>query len=312
VGGTERAGPGPVLRDPPGAPTVEPHGGNHRGAVVGVTGRALVLGGGGFTGIAWMWGVLAGLADRGVDLRGADLAVGTSAGSVVGTQVAAAMDLEARFAAQLVALEGEVAVAMRPVTLLRFGVALLGRTPQGVRRRIGRIALRMPTVPEEERLRLVGDRLQVTEWPDRALKVTAVDAATGEFRAFDRTSGVPLRQAVSASCAVPGIWPPITADGSRYIDGGLRSPVNADLAAGCARVVVLAPIVRGFGPIVALDRQVAALRERSRVAQVSPDAAARTAIGRNVLDPAQRPHAARAGRAQAAAVADEVRAVWEG
>lgn len=278
-----------------------------------MTDRALVLGGGGFTGIAWMWGVLAGLAERGVDLAGADLVVGTSAGAVVGTQLAAGLDLEVRYATQLAALEGEVAVTLRPVTLLRFGVALLGRpTPERVRRRIGRIALRASTVPESARLRLVGGRLQVTAWPERALRVTAVDAVTGEFRTFDRTSGVPLQEAVTASCAVPGIWPPITVDGRRYVDGGLRSPVNADLAAGYARVVVLAPIVRGLGPITAAATQVAALRERSRVAFVSPDAAALAAIGRNALDPARRPQSARAGRAQAGDVAADVRAVWEG
>ncbi len=165
---------------------------------------------------------------------------------------------------------------------------------------------------ESERLRLVGGRLQVTAWPERALQVTAVDAVTGEFRTFDRTSGVPLQEAVTASCAVPGIWPPITTGGRRYVDGGLRSPVNADLATGYARVVVLAPIVRGLGPITAAATQVASLRERSRVAFVSPDAAALAAIGRNALDPARRPQSARAGRAQAGDVAPEIRAVWEG
>jgi NTE family protein len=276
-----------------------------------VTDRALVLGGGGFTGVSWMWGVLAGLAEAGVDLSAADLVVGTSAGSVVGTQVAAGLDPEERYAAQLMPLENEVAMALRPATLLRFGVAMLGRpTAETVRRRIGRIALRVATVPEEERLRLVGDRLGVRGWPERALKVTAVDAATGEFVAFDRASGVPLRQAVSASCAVPGVWPPITAGGRRYIDGGLRSPANADLAEGYARVVVLAPITRGIGPIVGVDGQVARLRERARVVQVSPDAASREAIGRNALDPARRPLAARAGRVQAVEVAAQVRAVW--
>jgi len=277
-----------------------------------VSDRALVLGGGGFTGVSWMWGVLRGLAEHGVDLTGADLVVGTSAGSVVGAQVAAGQDLQERFDAQLVSLPDEVAVGLHPATMLRFGVAMLGCTPQRARQRIGRIALRLPTVPEEERLRLVGDRIKVTQWPERALKVTAVDAATGEFVAFDRASGVSLRQAVSASCAVPGVWPPITVGTRRYVDGGLRSPANADLAAGYARVVVLAPLTRGIGPIVGVDKQVAQLRRQARVVQVSPDAAAREAIGRNALDPGRRPHAARAGRAQAAAVADEVRTVWEG
>jgi NTE family protein len=52
--------------------------------------------------------------------------------------------------------------------------------------------------------------------------------------------------------------------------------------------------------------------EGTLVAQVSPDAAAVSAIGRNVLDPARRAAAARAGRAQSAAAAAEVRAVWDG
>jgi NTE family protein len=178
---------------------------------------------------------------------------------------------------------------------------------------VGRIALRAPTVPEAERIAVIADRLPVHDWPDRAqLRIAAVDAVTGEFRAFDRESGVPLVQAVAASCAVPAVWPPVTVDGRRWIDGGVRSPVNADLAAGYERVVVLAPMLRGFGAGSGAEAQVAQLRAHARVALVSPDAAALTAIGRNALDPARRAPAARAGRAQAASVLDGVRAVWSG
>ncbi|WP_211177552.1 patatin-like phospholipase family protein [Pseudonocardia acidicola] len=145
---------------------------------------------------------------------------------------------------------------------------------------------------------------------DRAVPV--VDARSGEFRAFDRTAGAPLVEAVAASCAVPGIWPPITTGGSRWIDGGVRSVANADLAAGYDRVVVLAPLTRGFGPVVGVDAQVETLRARFRVAVVSPDDAARHAIGRTVLDPAHRAFSARAGRAQARAAAAAVREVWAG
>jgi NTE family protein len=122
---------------------------------------------------------------------------------------------------------------------------------------------------------------------------------------------VPLVEAVAASCAVPGVWPPVTTGGRRFIDGGVRSVANADLAAGCDRVVVLAPLVRGFGPLTGVAEQVAQLRAAgAEVELVSPDAAALAAIGRNVLDPAHRPAAARAGRAQAAGVADAIGAVW--
>ena len=277
-----------------------------------MTQRALVLGGGGITGIAWMLGLLSGLAERGLHLRGADAVIGTSAGSVVGAQLATGVDVEERYTAQLAPATGEAAASLGRGALLRLGLAALGaRDPQRARARIGRVALRARTVPEAERLAVIGSRLPVRAWPDRSLRVTAVDARDGAFRVLDRDSGVPLVTAVAASCAVPGVYPPVTAAGTRLIDGGVRSPVNADLAAGAERVVVLAPITRGFGPLVGLDAQVVALRAAgSRVAVVSPDAAATAAIGRNVLDPARRAGAARAGRAQAAAALDRAADVW--
>jgi NTE family protein len=275
--------------------------------------RALVLGGGGITGIAWELGMLAGLLEHGVDLRDADLIVGTSAGSVVGAQIATGVDPQERYAAQLAPADGEVAAALGRGTMLRFGLAMIGRRdPQRVRARIGRIARQAQTVPEAERIAVIARRLPVHEWPRRALRIAAVDAHSGEFVALDRDAGVPLVEAVAASCAVPGVWPPVSAGGRRFIDGGMRSPANADLAAGCSRVVVLAPVVRGIGPLVGVDAQVAALRaEGARVALASPDPAAVAAIGRNVLDPARRAGAARAGRAQAAAAAEAIAAVWE-
>jgi NTE family protein len=274
--------------------------------------RALVLGGGGITGIAWELGVLSGLRALGVDLTGADLIVGTSAGSVVGAQLATGVDPEERYVAQLAPPDGQVAATLGRGGMLRLGLALLGsRDPQQVRARIGRFARHARTVPEAERIAVIGRRLPVHEWPQRDLRITAVDAHTGEFVVLDRHTGVPLVQAVAASCAVPGIWPPVSAGGRRFIDGGVRSSANADLAAGCARVVVLAPVVRALGPMAGVQAQVAALQaDGAQVALVSPDAAAVAAIGRNVLDPSRRAAAARAGRAQSAAAGAEVAAVW--
>jgi NTE family protein len=277
-----------------------------------MTQRALVLGGGGITGIAWEWGMLAGLSAAGVDLTGADLIVGTSAGSIVGTQVAAGLDPAERYEHQLAPPDGEIGANLGTGLLLRYVLAMVAgpRAPRKVRARIGRLATRKDTVPEAERVKVIEARLPVREWPDRTLRVTAVDVATGEFRVFDRDAGVPLVLAVAASCAVPGVWPPVTIEGRRYMDGGVRSGSNADLAAGYDRVVVLAPLLRAIGPGV--GAQVATLRKNgSRAEVVSPDAAALKAFGRNVLDPAKRADAARAGRAQSASAIDRVRSVWE-
>ena len=277
---------------------------------------ALVLGGGGITGIAWEIGLVAGLADAGVDLSGADLVVGTSAGSVVAAQLTSGADLAALYERQLEPASGEKAARLNRATLAQFGWAMLRSRGRDVefRRRIGALALAAEkagvTPPEQERIDVIGSRLVSTAWPERALVVTAVDAETGEFRTFDRDSGVPLVSAVAASCAVPGVYPPVTIDGRRYMDGGMRSAANADLAQGYDRLVVLAPIPRGFGPMASVDAQVTGMV--SRVAVVSPDADSRTAIGRNVLDPAARAPSATAGRAQAASVAEQVAEVWTG
>ena len=276
--------------------------------------RALVLGGGGITGIGWEIGLLTGLADAGVDLTGADLVVGTSAGSVVGAQVTAGASLEMLFERQLEPPTGEKVARMTRSALARYAWAMLRSRGKDVdfRRRIGTIALGAEkaglTPTEEERLQIIGSRLVTTEWPERSLILTAVDAETGEFRTFDRSSGVPMLQAVAASCAVPGVYPPVTIDGRRYVDGGMRSAANADLAHDYDRLVVLAPIPRGVGPMASVDAQVTGMV--SRVAVVSPDAASKSAIGRNVLDPAARAASARAGRAQAPSVAERVAEAW--
>ncbi|MFF5181602.1 patatin-like phospholipase family protein [Micromonospora sp. NPDC000316] len=274
--------------------------------------RALVLGGGGVTGVAWELGLLAGLAERGVDVSEADLVVGTSAGSVVGAQVCSGVPLEQLYAEQLAPPSGERAARLGFAALARL-VWAGGRTrdPVRSRARIGAMAVAARTSSEASRRAVIEARLPVREWPARRLLITAVDAASGEFVVFDADSGVALVDAVGASCAVPGVWPPVTVGVRRYVDGGMRSPVNADLAADARRVLVIAPTSGAFGPMPRLSAQVAALRAAgSRVVLVTPDAGARKAIGRNVLDPARRAGSARAGRAQAAVIADEVAALW--
>ncbi|GGO28975.1 patatin-like phospholipase family protein [Micromonospora parathelypteridis] len=273
---------------------------------------ALVLGGGGVTGVAWELGLLAGLVERGVPVTGADLVVGTSAGSVVGAQVCSGLPVEQFYEEQLVPPSSEMAARLGFVALARL-VWAGGRTRDAVRSRarIGAMAVAARTPSEASRRAVIEARLPARDWPARRLLITAVDAATGEFVVFDRDSEVSLVDAVGASCAVPGVWPPVTVGTRRYVDGGMRSSVNADLAAHAQRVLVIAPTSAAFGPMPRLSAQVAGLRAAgSRVAVVTPDATARTAIGRNVLDPARRAGAARAGRAQAATVVDEVTDLW--
>jgi NTE family protein len=278
-----------------------------------MAGRALVLGGGGVTGVAWELGVLAGLAEQGVDLSKADLVVGTSAGSVVGAQLTSGVSPADLYAAQLAPPGAEMAARMGLLLTLKYGWVLVrSRDPVQARARFGRMALATRTVSAAERRAVFEAGLASNDWPDQRLLIAAVDANSGEFAAFDATSGVGLVDAVGASCAVPGVWPPVSINGQRWIDGGMRSSANADLAADCERIVVIAPLIRGFRTMPSVATQVAELRSGGRaVAVVSPDQAALAAIGRNVLDPARRAPAAQAGHAQAAKVAAEVAAVWQ-
>ncbi|WP_245733270.1 patatin-like phospholipase family protein [Lentzea jiangxiensis] len=272
--------------------------------------RALVLGGGGVTGIAWETGLLHGLAEQGVDLAEADLFVGTSAGSVVAAELAGGSALADLYAGQLLPPDGEVPARLTPWMLARYALSyVMPGKPAAKRARLGRAALKARTPSEESRLAVFDSRLSTRDWPDRALKVTAVDATTGKFVAFDRDSGVPLVKAVASSCAVPLVWPPVTIDGSRYMDGGMRSVANVDLAAGYERVVVVAPLTRAASAAATPQAQAAKLGVPSIV--VSPDGQALAAIGTNLLDPARRKPAAEAGRAQAASIADAVREVWD-
>ncbi len=276
--------------------------------------RALVLGGGGVAGIAWELGLLSGWAADGVDVTSADLVVGTSAGSVVGAQLRLTGDVQALYERQLLPPLGEKKVDFDGVsTMTAFTEAMKGATgEQDARARLGRVALAVDAVPEAERRAIIEGRIGDPEWPAGRLVITAVDTADGEFLPFDASSGVRLLDAVTASCAVPGVWPPVTVDGRRLMDGGMRSVTNADLATGCDKVLIITP-TRGMpggllGP--GLDREISVLEKEAEVLVITADEASLAAFGSNVLDPATREPSARAGRAQAATTIEAARAFW--
>ncbi|MEN8654307.1 patatin-like phospholipase family protein [Streptomyces sp. 21So2-11] len=278
-----------------------------------MTDTALVLGGGGLTGIGWEAGIVHGLAEAGVDLSNADVVVGSSAGSIVGAQLTSGrLTLPELYERQLADPTGETPGHIGPGVFLRFARAMLSaRTAEACGEKLGRFALDADTPGEAERRAVIARRLVSHDWPERCLRITAVDALTGALRIFDKDSGVPIVDAVAASCAVPGVWPPVTIGGRKWIDGAVHSPANAHLAAGYGRVVVIAPTASGVRAIASPRAQAALLAaDGVRVEVISPDAAARKAFGHNVLDPARRAAAARAGLAQAAAHAEAVAAVW--
>ncbi|MFJ9733843.1 patatin-like phospholipase family protein [Streptomyces sp. NPDC101171] len=270
---------------------------------------ALVLGGGGVGGIAWITGLLTGLADAGQDVTGADLLLGTSAGSTVSAQLGSGLGLAELYARQVEpALQSAEIMAVMDLEGFAAEIGAATSATASVpelRRAVGRAALAAPTVPEPRRRAVIESRLPSHGWPERALRIVAVDAESGEPRVFDKDSGVPLVDAVAASCAVPGVWPPVGIDGRRYVDGGVRSMANLDLVGDPDRVVVLVPMgmTEPFPSEQPVEESVRELRARGvEVVVVAPDEAALAAIGDNPLDPGTRGPAAEAGRAQGRAL----------
>jgi NTE family protein len=291
--------------------------------------RALVLGGGGSAGNAWEIGVIAGLFDAGLDVTQADLIIGTSAGSTAAAQITSATQPAELLASILAAAPqprtGPVGsdggrVPDRQADHMERTSAIIGAAEDAadMRRRMGAAALEMDAASgssgQTQRRAAVAARLPSQHWPQRPMLIVAVDAHTGEPVVFDRHSGVDLVDAVTASCAGPGV-PPHSIGGSRYIDGGYRSNENADLAAGYGRVLVLSPLGgRSRAPQdwgIHLAAQADELRARgSRVDTIFPDSNSRDAFGVNLMDPSTRPPAARAGYNQGRALAGQLTEFW--
>ena len=272
--------------------------------------RALVLGGGGVTGIAWEIGVLAGFVASGVDLAKANAVIGTSAGSFVGAAVASGYDLEALATAQSQTDTDEISVVASQETVAAWFGAFGAGDAIRVGAAFGEIAKANPEpVPLQVRRTIVEGRLVTTEWPD-TLRVTAIDADTGALHVFDRNSGIALIDAVAASGAVPGVWPLVRIGGRSWIDGGMVSSTNARLADGYERVIVLAPMPAGYGAIPGVEDDVAVMQEEAKVCLLSPDEESVRAIGPNPYDPGRRGQAAEAGKIQGVRMAPTVGAAW--
>ncbi|NUR92238.1 MAG: patatin-like phospholipase family protein [Nonomuraea sp.] len=261
---------------------------------------AVVLGPGGLLGTAWLAGLAAGLRRKGFDLARADLTVGTSAGAIVGAALATGRDLE-----QLAVLpESDGGPVMKidherlTEVFAVFGDSTLD--PAAALRRIGRLALAAETGAEEAYLARMEFLIGAREWPEGRLLIPAVDVETGEPVVWDRSSGVSLVAAVASSSAFPANAPPITIDGRRYMDGALRSGVNADLAADVPTMIVLEPLAHLFP---------ANLPPHATAVRLTPDPATREALG----DPGNRAAWSpvyQAGVRQAAEAAELMEPVW--
>lgn len=240
--------------------------------------------------------------------------IGTSAGSNVAAQISAGTPLAELFERHLDERHHEVYVEVDFETFMASMAAAQSEATSAddARRRIGTIAKNTPTVEPEVRRAVIEGRLDGIVWSDRDLRITAVDADTGVPVVFDRTSGVSLVDAVEASSAVPGVWPVVRLPLGNYIDGGVRTMANADLAVGFDPVLVLMPQPEQATAGPSIDPAELAALAPARVHVVYADDAAIAAMGTNPLDPGVRKPAALAGRELGRHIAADVAAFWGG
>jgi NTE family protein len=282
--------------------------------------RGLVLGGGGPVGRAWQAGLVDGFASQGINLATAGRIIGTSAGAVVGAQLALEQGLGAppRIDAAPPIYSGgmvDLATAMAR--------AAQSFEPEPVRAEIGRMALNAQTISEEASVsRSIFAPFVGQAWPSR-LQITSVNARTGQLRIWDASSGAPLERAIAASTAAPCIWPPITINGERYIDGGVRSMLNADLAIGSDIVIAVSCF-----PLTARDEAAPAFFKAMNAAPLAELDAVRgsgatsalieprsefvvlTKHGAAMMDSNLVPEAYRLGQITAVDEAETVRRIW--
>jgi NTE family protein len=267
--------------------------------------RALVLGGGGFAASAWEAGLISGVARTGVDLRDCDMFLGTSSGARVAVHLASRSSLDELFHRQLGPVPGgsgpTFAVDWHRVRTEWARAKEIGGGSAAILRRVGELALEMAASDGGERRKVVAAQLPTRTWPEKALLIVAVNAETGERRAFDRNTGIDLVDAVMATTAFWG-WPPAFFDGHHYIDGGFYSSVNADLASGFDQVLVLAlrPPAASLS-LASLDDAVESLRAAgAEVEVVHPDKDCLEALASagGPFNPAVRAPAAKTGREQ--------------
>jgi NTE family protein len=270
-----------------------------------------VLSGGGNAGQAWMAGIISGLRELGADLGDADLIVGTSAGARTGAQLATgALDQMA----DTYRRSGvpDVTVHATLPQFLAASMRIITEAPdeQEAARRIAAMGpLGGQLASSAGRRSSVAAQIPARQWPRQRLLIAAVDAESGRRAAFSADSGVSLLDAVTASGALPGIYPLVEIGGRRYADGAAHSLYSADLAAGHDIVIVLSPIPLNSYLRGKLDAEIAALGPAT-VHVVTADEESLAAIGPDPLAAQTAQAALDAGAPQARREISALQAAW--
>ncbi|EES41214.1 phospholipase, patatin family [Staphylococcus caprae M23864:W1] len=271
--------------------------------------KALVLGGGGITGMAWEAGVLAGLNDSNIDVSTADAIIGTSAGSFIGTVLANQEDMKSYYLELPSQISSDDRGAMSSdLYRLWQNAFVVGKDdPVKVGQMLGDIIYTHPSkLPLDKRMHAIRQRLGNVEWTDNLI-ITAINAKSGQLATFNKQSHIALEEAVGASGAVPGLWPHIRVLEQDWIDGGMTSPANAMIAKDFKNIMIIAPLADGYGNLPSVKDDAKVLDENSSVITITPNSESQNAIGENIYSPDNIIDIGHAGYEQGMQVAKEIR-----
>lgn len=269
---------------------------------------AVVLGGGGTTGIAWEIGILTGLSESNISLSHADKIIGTSAGSFVGVALASGYSIENLFQKYQTLSGFEIDIKISKRLYLSYILAYL-RSLQNKSKLsclLGKISQKNPEpIPRVKRMSVIKSRLVTQQWP-KNLVLTTIDADSGELVLLDASSNWDLIDAVAASAAVPGLWPIVRKQGKIWLDGGMYSTSNALLAQNYSKIVIIAPMPKKMGFFPSIYEDLSILQKHSNVILITPNAQSRKTIGSNPFDLKRCPKIVEAGKQQGIHIANEV------
>jgi NTE family protein len=216
--------------------------------------RALVLGGGAVLGFYWESGLLRALSDAGLDFRGFEAIVGTSAGAIAAVAIASGQlpespdETRARRRSNGAAPDKNFPLDLSEVDanlvtrIYRLWASAQCSSVEHCAA-MGALALQNDRRHVAAWLADFDSRLSPFDWGAGKLRVAAVDAVSGERRVFGAEDRVALPHAIAASCALPGLCPPVEIEGGFYMDGGVHSSTNADVlvAERPAQVLIVTP-----------------------------------------------------------------------
>ncbi|AGZ26048.1 MULTISPECIES: patatin-like phospholipase family protein [Staphylococcus] len=248
--------------------------------------RALVLGGGGITGIAWESGVLAALIENGMKISQIDKIFGTSAGAFVGAVLSNNQDMKSYYHYLNENKDPNEQTKLKKEVYEMWRQAYIqgGNNQESIGRLLGEMIDQVqPVISMKERKKAIAKRLNDSKWTSQ-LVITAINARTGQLETINQQIGMDLIDSVAASEAVPGLWPHVTMNGKDYIDGGMVSSTNACLAKDFKQILIIAPLTQKIGKLPNVFDDEITLSNTSDVYTITPDEFSKSIIGDNIYD----------------------------